>query len=111
MISPIKRIIEKIKTKREEKKTIEQYLRACEIFDKLKDNYGYVSVGDCLWSFKDPESFFWWIRGEDDGRFTKDATLFHERYVRHSIAKILGCSTIVEFTEKIKNYILKGEKI
>lgn len=111
MISFIKRIIERIKAKREEKKTIEQYLRACEVFDKLKDSYGYVSVGDCLWSFKDPESFFRWIRGEDDGRFTKDATLFHERYVRHSIAKIFGCSTIVEFTEKIKNYILKGEKI
>ena len=110
-ISRSKRVIEKIKTKREEKNTIEQYLRACEIFDKLKDNYGYASVGDCLWSFKDPESFFRLIRGEDDGKFTKDATLFHERYVRHRIAKIFGCSTIVEFTEKIKNYILKGEKI
>ena len=111
MISPIKRIIEKIKTKREEKKTIEQYLRACEIFDKLKDSYGYVSVGDYLWSFGDPESFFRWIRGEDDGKFTKDATLFHKRYMRKSIARALGCSTVVEFTEKIKNYILKGEKI
>lgn len=53
MISPIKRIIENIKTKREEKKTIEQYLRACEIFDKLKDSYGYVSVETCLWAFKE----------------------------------------------------------
>lgn len=86
-------------------------LQPREAFNKLKDNYGYISVGDCPWSFKDPKSFFWWIRGEDDGKFTKDATLFHERYVRHSIAKIFGCSTIVEFTEKIKNYILKGEKI
>ena len=111
MILPIKRIIENIKVKREERKTVAQYLRACEIFDKLKDSYGYVSVGDCLWSFKDPESFFRWIRGEDDGKFTKDATLFHERYVRRRIVKIFGCSTIVEFTEKIKNYILKGEKI
>ena len=111
MILPIKRIIENIKAKREEKKMIEQYLRACEIFDKLKDSYGYVSVETCLWAFKDPESFFRWIRGKDDGKFTKDATLFHERYVRHSIAKIFGCSTIVEFTEKIKNYILKGERI
>lgn len=111
MILPIKRIIENIRAKREEKKTIEQYLRACEIFDRLKDNCGYVSVGDCLWSFNDPESFFWWVRGEDDGKFTKDATLLHERYVRHSIARALGCSTIEEFTEKIKKYILKGEKI
>lgn len=111
MISPIKRIIENIKAKREEKKTIEQYLRACEIFDRLKDNCGYVSVGDCLWSFTDPESFFWWIRGEDDDKFTKDAILLHERYVRRSIARTLGCSTIEEFTEKVKNYILKGEKI
>ena len=38
MVSPIKRIIKNIRAKREEKKTIEQYLRACEIFDKLKDN-------------------------------------------------------------------------
>ena len=111
MISPIKRIIEKIKTKREEKKTIEQYLRACEIFDKLKDSYGYVSVETCLWAFKDPESFFWWIKGEDENEFTKEIPLLHSRYIKCSIAKVFGCSTIVEFTEKIKNYILKGEKI
>lgn len=111
MISPIKRIIENFKVKRAEKKSIEQYLRACEIFDRLKDNYGYVSVGDCLWSFSDPESFYRWIRGEDDGKFTKDAVLFHERYIRKSIARALGCSSIEEFTEKIKNYILKGERI
>ena len=111
MISPIKRIIEKIKTKREEKKTIEQYLRACEIFDKLKDSYGYVSVETCLWAFKDPESFFWWIKGEDENEFTKEIPLLHSRYIKCSIAKVFGCSTIVEFTEKIKNYILKGERI
>ncbi len=111
MISPIKRIIENIKTKREERKTIEQYLRACEIFDKLKDSYGYVSVETCLWAFKDPESFFWWIKGEDENEFTKEIPLLHSRYIKCSIAKVFGCSTIVEFTEKIKNYILKGERI
>ena len=111
MVSPIKRIIKNIRAKREEKKTIEQYLRACEIFDKLTDKCGYVSVGDGLWSFNDPESFFWWVRGKEDGKFTKDAILLHECYVRRSIAKTIGCSTIEEFTEKVKNYILKGERL
>lgn len=110
MTSPIRRIIKNIKARREERKIAEQYLRACEIFDRLKDSYGWVSVGDCLWSFSDPESFFWWVCGEDDSKFTKDAILLHERYVRCSIAKALGYSTIEEFTEKIKNYILKGER-
>ena len=111
MISPIKRIVEKIKTKREEKKTIEQYLRACEIFDKLKDSYGYVSVETCLWAFKDPELLFWWIKVENEKEFTKKNPHNNSRYIKCSIAKVFGCSTIVEFTEKIKNYILKGEKI
>ena len=52
MTSPIRRIIKNIKARCEEKKTIDQYFRACEIFDKLKDKNGYVSVETCLWAFK-----------------------------------------------------------
>lgn len=111
MISPIKRTIENIRVKREEKKIIEQYLRACEIFDRLKDNYGYVSVETCLCAFGDPESFFWWIKGEDTNEFTKEIPILHSRYIRCSIAKVFGCSTIEEFTEKVKKYILKGERL
>lgn len=111
MTSPIRRIIKNIKARCEEKKTIDQYFRACEIFDKLKDKNGYVSVETCLWAFKDPESFFWWIKGEDTNEFTKEISLLHSRYIKCSIAKVFGCSTIVEFTEKIKKYILKGERL
>ena len=51
------------------------------------------------------------LKGENENEFTKEIPLLHSRYIKCSIAKVFGCSTIVEFTEKIKNYILKGEKI